>query len=83
MPDRSFISRILPASWKEMSTVTCDAIALRTTGNYHLSIVVVSVMSLIGLAATLFLKSPSFVSVRKPVTDMCRKMKGSYPKGRG
>jgi MFS family permease len=39
--------------------VTCGAIALRSTGNYHLSIVMVSVMSLIGLFAVLFLKPPA------------------------
>jgi MFS family permease len=39
--------------------VICGAFALRITGNYHLSIVMVSVMSLIGLVATLFLKPPA------------------------
>jgi hypothetical protein len=39
--------------------VTCGAIMLRVTGNYHLSIIMVSIMSLIGLIAVLFLNPPS------------------------
>ena len=39
--------------------VICGAYALRATGNYHLSIIIVSVMSLIGLTGTLFLKPPT------------------------
>lgn len=38
--------------------VICGAYALRVTGNYHLSIVIVSVMALVGLAGSLFLKPP-------------------------
>jgi MFS family permease len=38
--------------------VICGSYALRATGNYHLSIVIVSVMALVGLVGTLFLKPP-------------------------
>ena len=38
--------------------VICGAIALRQTGNYQLSFILVSAMSLIGLVFTFFLKKP-------------------------
>jgi MFS family permease len=39
--------------------VICGSIALRVTGNYHLSIIIVSIVALIGLVASLFLKPPA------------------------
>lgn len=39
--------------------VICGSIALRTTGNYQMSMVIILVMSFIGLVASLFLKPPS------------------------
>lgn len=37
----------------------CGSIALRVTGNYHLSIIIVSIVAIIGLVASLFLKPPT------------------------
>ncbi|MDD2736787.1 MAG: MFS transporter [Desulfuromonadaceae bacterium] len=43
--------------------VIIGSYALRATGNYHLSIIIVSVMSLIGFIATLFLKPPTVFGI--------------------
>ena len=40
--------------------VICGALALRSTGNYHLSFIIVSTISILGLIFTIFLKPPKF-----------------------
>ena len=47
--------------------VICGSFALRATGRYHLSIVIVAVMALIGLVASLFLKPPAVFGLDREI----------------